>query len=188
MEELFNNILDQDEKIIKVFKPHKGKLYFSTLFCFGLMWLFLLSFSILGILFPEEGVNKDPILVLIPIGVFVLFMLLTWLFTAIYYKNLYFAYSNKRVIIRSGIFGVDYRSLDMGMIGAVNVYVSLFDKIIHKNTGSISFGSTASPMISSKGGSSYNFSHIVLPYETCKEIKFYIDEFKNKKHNNKDEK
>ena len=103
------------------------------------------------------------------------------MFTAIYYKNLYYAYSNKRIIIRSGIFGVDYRSLDMGMIGAVNVYVSLYDKIIHKNTGSISFGSTASPMVSAKGGSSYNFSHIVMPYETCKEIKYYIDEFKNSK-------
>lgn len=31
MEELFEKILDKDEKIVKVFKPHKGKFFCSIL-------------------------------------------------------------------------------------------------------------------------------------------------------------
>ena len=99
------------------------------------------------------------------------------LFTALHYKNVYYAYSNKRIIIRSGIFGVDYKSLDMSMIGAVDVYVSLLDKLLKKNTGSLSFGSAASP-VGSANASMYRFNHITLPYETCKEVKSYIDAYK----------
>ena len=84
-------------------------------------------------------------------------------------------YTNKKL----HIFGVDFKSLDMSMIGAVNVYVSLIDKLVHKNTGSISFGSTASPIgYNQSSAAAYKFSHIANPYETYKEIKSFIDEYK----------
>lgn len=180
MEELFEKILDKDEKIVKVFKPHKGKFFCSVLLSWGLC-LFMFAFiGSLAILFPDEGYEVKPILLLIPIGFWVISELLVLLFSSIYYKNLYYAYSNKRIIIRSGVFGVDFRSLDMSMIGAVNVYVSLLDKIIKKDTGSIMFGSTASPIGYQSSGSIYKFNNIQLPYETCKEVKSYIDEYKQK--------
>jgi len=183
--EMFNNILDQDEQIIKVFKPNKCKMYFSTLLLSVLSLLLFFIVACLYVMFPDEGVVGNPIYLLIPVGVYLLILLIIWGLTAIAYKNLFYAYSNKRIIIRSGIFGVDFKSLDMSMIGAVNVYVSLLDKILNKNTGSLSFGSTASPMVYGKSASMYNFSHIVMPYETCKEIKFFIDEFKRKQKEEK---
>ena len=110
MEKLFENILDVDEKIEKVFKPQKTKYFVSTM----LRWFFvILSFTLMGVLmivFPDEGMNVDLIYLLIPIGVFVLGMLIVLLFASIHYKNLYYAYTNKRVIIRSGIFGVDFKT------------------------------------------------------------------------------
>ncbi len=181
MEKLFERILDDDEKIEKVFKPQKTKLFLSSFFGITMTTIWFVIMGIIGVLVPEEGYEPEPIYVLIPIGCFVVILLFTWLFTAIYYKNLYYAYTNKRVIIRSGIFGVDYKSLDMGMIGAVNVYVSLLDKLLRKDTGSVTFGSMASPMVTEKGGSAYKFGHIVMPYETCKEVKAAIDKFKNTK-------
>lgn len=180
MENMFDMILDSDEKIEKVFKPHKGKFMFSTLFGWVIMLLMFALVAVFAILFPGEDVSVDKIYLLIPIGVFVASILIVWMFAEIYYKNLYFAYSNKRVIIRSGIFGVDYKSLDMSMIGAVNVYVSLIDKILKKNTGSIMFGSTASPIGYGQTTSIYKFNNIVNPYETCKEIKSFIDTYKKK--------
>lgn len=178
MEKLFSHILDDDEKIIKVFKPNKIKLFVSSIFM-NFIWSFwFLAFGIFMVLFPEEGVTIDKIYILVPIGIYLVLFALIILFTALHYKNIYYAYSNKRIIIRSGIFGIDYKSLDMSMIGVVDVYVSLFDKIIKKNTGSVTFGSAASPVIDSKGGSAYRFNHIVMPYETCKEIKTYIDAYK----------
>lgn len=177
MEKLFTHILDDDEKIIQVFKPHKGKLFISSILL-NLLWIsFFVFCGIMAILFPDENETLDAIYVLIPIGLCLFLIGIVALLTAIYYKNLHYAYSNKRIIIRTGIFGIDYKSLDMSMIGAVNVSVSFIDKVIKKNTGSLSFGSTASPVVASKSNT-YNFSHIVMPYETCKEIKSYIDAYK----------
>lgn len=182
MEELFDKILDKDEKIEKVFKPHKGKFYFSVLFSWAISLIVFAIMGVLGILFPDEGYEVNKLYVLIPIACWIVSMFFVWLFATIYYKNLYYAYSNKRIIIRSGIFGVDFKSLDMSMIGAVNVYVSLFDKILRKDTGSIMFGSTASPIGGQNAGAGYRFNHIKMPYETCKEVKSSIDEYKNKVH------
>ena len=177
MEELFSHVLDDDEKIIKVFKPNKAKLFLSSI-VLNFMWSFwFLIFGIIAILVPEEGVSINKIFVLIPIGLYIVIFAFLMLFTSLHYKNVYYAYSNKRIIIRSGIFGVDYKSLDMSMIGAIDVYVSLLDKIAKKNTGSLTFGSAASPVGDSKA-SGYRFNHVVMPYETCKEIKSYIDDYK----------
>lgn len=178
MENLFNHILDDDEKIVKIIKPHKGKYFFSSLFILGLVYLIFVGVAMLGMMLPDEETGAsivDPIYLLIPVGIFVVAMLITWLFLAIYYKNNYFAYTNKRLIIRSGIVGVDYKSLDMSMIGMVNVYVSLLDKIVHKNTGTLTFGSIAS---GTNGISNTRFPDISEPYETCKEIKSAIDKYK----------
>ena len=135
--------------------------------------------GVCAVIFPDEGYVVDKSLLLVPIGGWVVSMLVVLLIASIYYKNLYYAYSNKRIIIRSGVFGVDFKSLDMSMIGAVNVYVSLIDKILRKNTGTILFGSTASPLnYGQTSGTCYKFTHIKMPYETCKEVKSYIDEYK----------
>ena len=181
MEKLFEKILDDDEKIIKVFKPNKAKYFISTLLVWGLLFAIFAIMGIFMVLFPEEGVEVKKIYLLIPIGLWVGGILVIFLFAWLHYKNLYYAYSNKRVIIRSGIFGVDFKSLDMSMVGAVNVYVSLIDKILRKDTGSIMFGSTASPISYGQNASSgYRFNHIKAPYETCKEIKSSIDSNKKK--------
>ena len=178
MEELFSKVLDDDEKIVKVFKPNKCKMFLSVILLNALWLAFFAIMGVFAVLFPEEGVPVEPIYVLIPIGIYVGVLLVITLLTAVYYNNLYYAYSNKRIIIRSGIFGIDFRSLAISMIGIVDVYVSLLDKLVRKDTGSVTFGSAASPVIDSKGGSSYRFNHIVMPYETCKEIKSYIAECK----------
>ena len=179
MEELFSKVLDDDEKIVKVFKPKKIKLFLSNIILHGLWLLFFTVMSVLAILFPEEGVPaSDPITVLIPIGIYIAIIALICVLSAIHYKNTYYAYSNKRIIVRSGIFGVDYKSLDLVSISSTNVYVSLLDKLLHKDTGSLSFGSASSP-VNGQAGSLYRFNHIEKPYETCKEIKSYIAEQKN---------
>ena len=180
MEKLFEKVLDNDEKIIKVFKPNKTKLYLSHMLIVTLSFFIGAVIAVLAIMFPEEGDVTPLWYIVFPIGGFVILTLGNWILTHIYYKNVFYAYSNKRIIIRSGIFGVDYKSLDLSVIGAVNVYVSLLDKLVKKNTGSLKFGSPSSP-IGGEEGSAYGFSHITQPYETCKEIKVFIDKCKNNK-------
>lgn len=184
MEKIFEPILDSDENIVKVFKPHKGKLFTSNLLASFFCWCWILIPAIIGMLTDPETGEFTPtewwIVVGVCLGIVILFTGITILFTALSYKNTYYAYTNKRVIIRKGIFGVDYKSLDMSMIGAVDVSVTLLDKIVHKNTGTIAFGSMANPM-GNQNGFMFKFAHVYNPYETYKEIKTVIDEFKNKK-------
>ena len=183
MEKIFEPILDADEKVVKAFKPHKGKMYTSMLLAWIFSWIWILLIAVLGLCTDYEGnfVPAEVLTVLLVVGaILVVCLAITILFVSLVYKNTYYAYTNKRVIIRKGIFGVDYKSLDLGMIGAVEVNVSLLDKIVHKNTGSIGFGSMASPM-GTANATMFKFSHIANPYETYKEIKSVVDEFKNKK-------
>lgn len=171
MEKYFEQILDSDEKVIKAYKPHKGRFFFENLLGFGLIYLVICFIITAGCL-----ANGNMWLVLIPIGIFAILMTLSWLLLMVYYKNNFYAYTNKRIVIRTGIIGVDYKTLDMSMIGIVNVRVGLLDKLLRKNTGSLCFGSVASNAQSI----CHHFSNIENPYESCKEIKSAIDKYKQK--------
>ena len=118
MEHLFNDILDKDEQIVKVIKPSKGRYLKAPIMPFAI-----------PIFWPH----------------LILFMVLT-LFTLPFfylhgYKNLYYAYTNKRLIIRKGIIGVDYKTLDYKYITASSVNVGFLDKGRHITTGTLSFQS-----------------------------------------------
>ncbi len=179
MEQLFSHILDQDEKVEIVYKPQKLKLFCST---------FLLSaFSMLVVcgglalsMFTEEYAGAEPIHYLVPVGIFVLSQVLTLFWAILKYKKTFYAITSKRVIVRTGVIGVDYKSLDLSNIGATDVYVGLLDKILGSKTGSISFGSASSPL-NSQTASAYAFKHVENPYETYKQVKLKIEEHKNGK-------
>lgn len=189
MEELFNNILDKDEKILKVFKPSKLKMFFSMFFRWFWCWvwfLFLLLIEIFGTRVDDAGnvIDGTPWAAIIAFAVIIVVLITANIVCFVLeYKKTYYAYTNKRVVIRRGIIGVDYKSLDMSMIGAVTVNVTLLDKIVHKNTGTIVFGSMASPI--AQNNFMFRFANIVNPYEVYKEIKNSIDDFKNKSTENK---
>ena len=178
MDKLFENILDSDEKVIKVLRPNKLKFFFASFFGTFVVMAFFVTFGILLGTVKDEFGDVAPIGLTISVIAFgVLFAAFSVLFTILAYKNRYYAYTNKRVIIRGGIIGVDYKSLDMDMIGAIDVTVTVIDKILRSNTGSISFGSVASPMTAA-GGSIFTFLSIENPYDFYKEIKLVINEKK----------
>lgn len=176
----FDDVLDTDEKIIKTFKPSKLKTFVANILKLFVPFLCALIVTILMIAYPTEEMpaNEGVSLLLWIIGIFVVLEAVIVLFTALYFKNTFYVYTNKRIIIRTGVFGVDYRGLDIDKIGAVDVYVSLIDKII-RNTGTIRFGSASSPINGQT--TSYTFAHIKEPYKVCKEIKSYMEEIKKDK-------
>jgi uncharacterized membrane protein YdbT with pleckstrin-like domain len=178
MEKKFDDIIEKDEQIIKVYKPNKRKYAWSL----ALSLFFLLLFTCLPILLGIIGVVEHngavagiAVLVIAIIGV--LLILITVLLAVLYYKNKYYCYTDTRVIIRSGIFGIDYSSLEFRSLTATLVNVSLLDKILGGKTGTITFGSASSQITG--GGQNgklnpYVFRHIEKPYEVMKEIKEYI--------------
>lgn len=151
MENLFDEILEKDEKIIKVFKPEKRRYLLSY------YWFFMLP-----IFWPH----------------LILLMLVT-AFTCPYfinrgYKNTYYAYTNKRLIVRSGMFGNSYDSLEYKDITSTSVQVGFWDT--KRKTGSLVFVSPSShhehPM---------KFDYITEPYKAMNEIKEYMSSLQEKK-------
>lgn len=145
MEHLFDEILEKDEKVIKVFKPHKGRYLKSFYWAFAIpiFWPHLILF-IVGSFFT------------IP------FLLVKG------YNNVYYAYTNKRLIVRHGTFGNSYESLEYKDVTSTSVDVGFLDR--KSKTGSITF---VSP--SSHHEHEIEFSNVVNPYQVLNEIKEYMN-------------
>ena len=171
MEQMFVDVLEKDEEIVRVFKPNKCKTAWWWFFMqlLGWLWVPLVSLAAIdsGYFWLVFGIS---------VGVTVGGILVTSLLGVLWYRNRYFAYTNKRILIRGGIIGIDYKSLEFKSLTATVVVVSLLDKLIMKNTGSIRFGSAASPMLSIWSGHSnqFMFQHIKDPYTVLREVKEYI--------------
>ncbi len=206
-EELFIQILDNDEKIIDTFKPKHKRFV-------GLTILRNLIASLLVLIFPavfvvasialNNGIDETTqceingvaatgedckaglgVFIIIPCiiaGLVVLGFLFSVIARIVVYKKTCYCCTNKRIIIRRGFIGADYQTLDYDLIGGMDVRVDFFDKIMKPNTGTISFASAASPMID-KQGPSYYFAHIENPYETYKKIKEYSSTYRDGKLN-----
>jgi hypothetical protein len=180
MEEKFNDIIEKGEKIIKVYKPNKKKFWWFVAFCLFWSSIWAVVMLILSLTLPEEwlidegGNGKIPMLI-ISIG-WIASSLISLIFPHLYYKNKYYCYTDRRVIVRSGVFGVDFASLEFKSLTATMVSVSLLDKILRTNTGTIRFGSASSQMTNVNGASTpYAFRHIEKPYEVMREIKERIN-------------
>ncbi len=132
--ELFELILDKDEQVLKTFKPSKSKMFWWYMWCAIWTNFLVLFFGVpvtLGIVLdPEIAAPAWAVWVCIAImaAIVILFFLLYYWFFKLAYGKCVYAYSNKRVIIRHGVFGTDYKSLDMSMIGAVGVNVGILKK------------------------------------------------------------
>ncbi len=197
MEEYFKSILDDDEKVVKVVKPKKSVMYAKSMILSSIWVLIIFAFAFVGVLLEmledpeviELGNQTTVVWVLILFCIvlpLVVNLLLQWVLMHLSYKNTFYGYTNKRVIIRKGIFGVDYKSLDLKMIGASVVNVTLLDKILRKNTGSINFGSMASPISGATIGN-FIFANVEAPYELYKEIKSHISSVMEKDEKSKSE-
>ena len=178
MQEKFEAILEEKETIILSFLPSKKKVWVSNLVATILIAIFVCGMALLAMFVPEEGSEPcELIFALIPLGAFFLALFICFVCTKLYIKNTCFVITNERAIIRTGVFGVDFKSLDILTIGATDVYMSVIDKILGGKTGSIRFGSMSSP-INATNGVPYAFSNIVEPYKNYKLIKEQIEKIK----------
>jgi len=152
LKELFTNVLENDEKILKTYKPVRKAVrnsFFFFLIVIPLCWPFL----ILG--FP----------IIYPVY-------------RVYYTKQAYACTNKRIIVRGGIIGTDYKFLEYKSINATTVDVGIIDKVSKNNTGTITFGSPATPIgmrdASGQKTNPFVFGYIEDPYEEHKKIKQII--------------
>ena len=185
MEQMFADVMEKNEKIIKVWRPNAKKhwWFWTLIYLFSVIWLAIIP---VVMLWDNEGwVGTHTafwIALGVTLGVFLLTALIVYICGALWLKNRYYAYTDKRILIRGGIIGIDYKSLEFKSLTATVVKVSLLDKLVRRDTGTIKFGSPASPVLSIMSGHSnqYMFSHIQAPYATMREIKEYMNQIGDK--------
>ena len=186
MKKMFTDVLEKNEEIVAVYKPNKKKFWWSwMLLTFTtVFWVWVFPFTV-GIFDQNEFIgfgDRFWITLYATAGFFVLYMLIAAWLGSLWLKNRFYAYTNKRILIRAGIIGVDYKSLEFKSLTATVVKVSMLDKMVRRNTGTIRFGSPASPLTSfnSMQLNQYAYLHIEKPYEVMREIKEYIDSKEDK--------
>ena len=184
-EEKFKDTLNDGEVLQKILKPNKGLYVFGYLFPMIIPLLFMtIVITIVTIGIPTDGSTGMWIPPVVLLGVLLLMFIIGLPIVLVSHKNIFYAVTNKRVIIRSGIFGIDFKSMDLNDINAVETYVSVLDKIAKKNTGTINFGSPTRPILAVQGGrmgSTFKFVYILDPYAVAKELKAMVDSKKKGK-------
>ena len=93
------------------------------------------------------------------------------------YKNLYHCITNKRLIIRSGLIGIDYKALRIATIDTINISVSAWDKLLNKNTATIEFANHGNP---NNNENAFQFSAVEDYDKYHKLINELIEELNNK--------
>jgi len=152
MTSVFNDILEKGETIIRDFKPNKKRYWRGV------------RYSFFAIFFPPVTFIFLLLTVLTLGSAFFIFLHLA----KVSYRNTHYCYTSKRLIIRSGIVGVDYKSLEYKDINLTKVKVGFLDKKC--GTGTLIFTSPSALLV---GG--VNFEHIENPYDTLRDIKEHMD-------------
>lgn len=175
MEEMkvyFNDVIDKDETFLLLEKPNKTKFYWTVILSI-ILCFFWIPFMFIGLIFGEDVAENAFLIASVCLAsAFALTMLIAIPLSMVAYKKAYYAVTNKRIIIRHGIIGVDYRILELRTLGATIVKVGLLDKLIRKNTGTLRFGSPSAQINNAQGSTfSYSFSGIVNPYDVSRLIR-----------------
>ena len=180
-------ILDEDEEVKEYFKPNKKRyvlinilfsVFFLLLFGGGMLVVGILGLTG-GISFGEEDDAMAPVVFIVMAAPILLMAVFTVAGYIARYKRSLFVVTNKRLIIRSGFIGVDYKSIELKYIGLVNVRVDFLDKLSGSNTGTITFASAAIPMNGQNNtNGQFCFSCVDNPYEVYKKVKEYIPQDK----------
>ena len=92
-------------------------------------------------------------------------------YSLLVYKNIYYVITGKRVIIQGGIIGRSFEYIDFDKITNAEVSIGLWDRLVGKDSGSISISSASSLVIRKNGEQltvPYVMTSIDNPYEVFK--------------------
>jgi hypothetical protein len=169
----FEALKDYDETILWTGKPSYIPFLAQGIpfLLIGLVWGAFDSIFVMGILSGGFGGMSA---FLIPFMVLHLFpfwgSILNMFRLALVYKNVSYAITTKRVMLRSGFFGIDFKAVDFDMVQNMEVNVGPLEKLF--NVGSIRIFSGEA--MSTKNGmrSMYDtFKAIENPYGVFKQLK-----------------
>jgi uncharacterized membrane protein YdbT with pleckstrin-like domain len=172
LDDKFRDIVGREESILWTGTPNFWTWMLTAIpvLGFGLLWgAFDFGFTMLWFSSPTETNNMDyffiPFMMLHSFPCWGSVLYTFWLFLS--HKNVTYALTDKRVMIRSGFFGIDYQIIDHDKIRDIQVNINPFEKMC--DVGSILFNTgeaiaDSAPLIK-------RFSGIENPYDVFRRIK-----------------
>ncbi len=167
----FRAVKDEDEEFIWVGEPIFWPFLFTGIpfLVIGLIWGAIDYFGFIQHLGKSE--NTPPSGFIIPFFALHLFpfwgSILNMFRLILVHKNTFYAITNKRLMLRSGFWGIDFSALDYDKITDIQVTVNPLENMLGVGTIHISTGKTTS-----KGSPlADHFIAVSNPYEVFKKIK-----------------
>src|SRR5690554_582770 len=138
----------------------------------GIIW-FLISYPLMSNILFDASFS----FVAFPLGLFYVLhqfpfygSILNMIRLLLVYKNTYYAYSNKRLMVRTGFFGTDFKIIDYDKIQNLEINVNPLEKLF--NVGTIRVFSGEVVVRNNRSQSVYtSFRAIKDPYQVFKELK-----------------
>lgn len=133
-ENSIEDILSENEKILQRIKPKKSTLILEAFLKglpFVLIWLLADLAIVLGIIYSEEANEILPfIFIFIAVHLLPVWMYLANIVrTVLGSKNIEYVFTDKRIIIRSGVIGIDFKSILYTDISGINCKVGIIERI-----------------------------------------------------------
>lgn len=131
------DILSKDEKILQRLKPNKRVLLLESIFKglpVVLLWVAFDTFFIV-MMIVTGAFKENPGLIPAVIAFFALHLLPLWLYilniikTMAGAKNIEYVFTDKRIIIRSGVIGIDFKNIYYSDVEGINCKVGIFDRM-----------------------------------------------------------
>ena len=130
------DILEKGETVLLRTKPNKKAYVWSavlTMFPLALLWTAIDSVFIIALIAGKIEAPKWTYLLMI--GFLLVHMTPVWIWlgniirSVIEFKNIEYVFTDKRIIVRSGIIGIDFKNVYYSEIEGVNLKVGLLDRI-----------------------------------------------------------
>ena len=163
----FEAVKDSDEEVLWLGKPHRTAFILRGVpfLCIGLIWGAIDYFGFIRNMDKKMAGFAIPffLLHLFPFWGSILNMIRLFLV----HSNTCYAFTNKRLMMRSGFWGIDFKAIDYDKISDIEVNVNPIENMLGVGTIQAFSGRTTD-----KGGRIYDkFIGIQNPYEVFKAIK-----------------
>jgi len=132
------DVLGQNENILRREKPNKKAYIWSKILVMLPVALFWLIFdgTMIGIMFATNAFSSMGVgITIFLIFFFLLHLTPVWIWVGgivkgyLEIKNIEYAFTEKRIIVRSGVIGIDFKNIYYTDVQSVNLKVGLSDKI-----------------------------------------------------------
>ena len=131
------DILSEDEIILQRLLPNRKVFLLEALFKglpFVLLWVAFDAFFIF-MMIANNVLEQQPFMLWVMIGIFAFHLMPLWLYilniirTMAGAKNIEYVFTNRRIIIRSGVIGIDFKNIYYSDVEGINCKVGIFDRM-----------------------------------------------------------